>query len=58
VRASFDRACAALALGNFGEWGAGVAPTQAAATKTAIDACESHLPTEPCKLTVKVCSPG
>lgn len=58
VRAYFDRSCAALATGNFGEWGAGVAPTEAAAIKAAIGTCESYLPTEPCKVTVKVCSQG
>ncbi|MBB3181722.1 DUF4189 domain-containing protein [Variovorax sp. Sphag1AA] len=58
VRAYFDRSCAALATGNFGEWGAGVAPTESAAIKTAIGTCESYLPTEPCKVTVKVCSQG
>jgi len=58
VRAYFDRSCAALATGNFGEWGAGVAPTEAAAIKTAIGTCESYLPTEPCKVAVKVCSQG
>jgi hypothetical protein len=58
VRAYFDRSCAALATGNFGEWGAGVAPTEAAAIKTAVGTCESYLPTEPCKVTVKVCSQG
>ncbi|MBO9651083.1 MAG: DUF4189 domain-containing protein [Variovorax sp.] len=58
VRAYFDRSCAALATGNFGEWGAGVAPTVSAAIKTAIGTCESYLPTEPCKVTVKVCSQG
>jgi len=58
VRAYFDRSCAALATGNFGEWGAGIAPTEAAAIKTAIGTCESYLPTEPCKVTVKVCSQG
>ncbi|SCK24106.1 protein of unknown function [Variovorax sp. HW608] len=58
VRAYFDRSCAALATGNFGEWGAGVAPTEAGAIKTAVGSCESYLPTEPCKVTVKVCSQG
>ncbi|MEJ8814892.1 DUF4189 domain-containing protein [Variovorax ureilyticus] len=58
VRAYFDRSCAALATGNFGEWGAGVAPTEAGAIKTAIGTCESYLPTEPCKVAVKVCSTG
>ncbi len=58
VRAYFDRSCAALATGNFGEWGASVAPTEAAAVRSAIGTCESYLPTEPCKVAVKVCSQG
>jgi hypothetical protein len=57
VRASFDRACAAFATGNFGEWGIATAATADAAGKTAAAQCDGHLPTEPCKVVVKVCSP-
>ena len=58
VRVAFDRACAALVTGNFGEWGTAVAPTKEAAGRAAIAECNSHLPTEPCKLVIGVCSPG
>lgn len=58
VRTAFDRACAALVTGNFGEWGTAVAPTKEAAGRAAIAECNSHLPTEPCKLVIGVCSPG
>ncbi|OUL99078.1 DUF4189 domain-containing protein [Variovorax sp. JS1663] len=56
VRAYFDRACGALATGNYGEWGTAIAPTAEAAGKGAAAQCESHLPTEPCKVVVRVCS--
>jgi hypothetical protein len=56
VRAYFDRACGALATGNYGEWGTAVASTSSAAGKAAASQCESHLPTEPCKVVVSVCS--
>jgi hypothetical protein len=56
VRAYFDRACGALATGNYGEWGTAIAPTASAASKAAASQCESHLPTEPCKVVVSVCS--
>ncbi|GAA4332878.1 hypothetical protein GCM10023165_07680 [Variovorax defluvii] len=56
VRASFDRACAALATGNYGEWGTAIAPTSDDAGQAAAKQCESHLPTEPCKVVVSVCS--
>jgi hypothetical protein len=58
VRATFDHACGALATGNFGEWGAATAATAGAAVQAAMGQCNSHLPTEPCKLLVSVCSPG
>ncbi|WP_162586546.1 DUF4189 domain-containing protein [Variovorax sp. RA8] len=54
----FDRSCGALAKGNYGEWGTAIAPTAAAAAKAAAVQCENHLPTEPCKVVVSVCSPG
>lgn len=57
VRAYFERACGAVALGNYGEWGVATAPTPAAAEKTAVGQCDSHLPTQPCKALVSVCSP-
>ncbi|MDM0026387.1 DUF4189 domain-containing protein [Variovorax saccharolyticus] len=56
VRIHFDRSCAALATGNFGEWGAASAATTQAAGQAAIAQCESHLPTEPCKIVVSACS--
>ena len=56
VRTAFDRACGAMATGNFGEWGVASAPTVAAARKEATAQCNSHLPTEPCKVLVAVCS--
>lgn len=56
VRVYFDRSCAALATGNFGEWGAASATTTAAAGKAAIAQCEGHLPTEPCKVVTSACS--
>ncbi len=56
VRTSFDRACAALATGNFGEWGAAIASASPDAGKAAAKQCNDHLPTEPCKVLVSVCS--
>ena len=56
VRAVFDRSCAALVTGNFGEWGTATAGTKEAASKAAIAECNGRLPTEPCKLVVSVCS--
>jgi len=56
IRAYFDRSCGALATGNFGEWGAAYALTADAAGKAAVAQCDSHLPTEPCKLAVSICS--
>ena len=56
VRTYFDRSCGALATGNYGEWGTAVASTSSAAGKAAASQCESHLPTEPCKVVVSVCS--
>lgn len=56
VRAYFDRACGAVATGNYGEWGAAAAATADAARKSAAEQCDSHLPTEPCKVLVNVCS--
>jgi hypothetical protein len=56
VRTTFDRACGAMATGNFGEWGVATAPTVAGARKEATAQCNSHLPTEPCKVLVAVCS--
>ncbi|MDM0104387.1 DUF4189 domain-containing protein [Variovorax sp. J22R24] len=57
VRAYFDRSCGALAAGNYGEWGTAIAPTAKAAGAAAIGQCDLHLPTEPCKIVVSVCSP-
>ena len=57
VRTYFDNSCGALATGNYGEWGAATASTAGAAGKAAAGQCESHLPAEPCKLVVSVCSP-
>jgi len=56
VRTAFDRSCGAMATGNFGEWGVASAATVAAARKEATAQCNSHLPTEPCKVLVAVCS--
>jgi len=59
IRSTFDRACAAMAGGNFGEWGVASAPTIDQARKEALAQCDRHLPTEPCKVQVSVCSgPG
>ena len=57
VRAYFDRSCGALATGNYGEWGTALAPTASDAGVAAVSECDNHLPTEPCKLVVSVCSP-
>ncbi len=56
ARAYFDRACGALATGNFGEWGTAIASTADAAGKQAAGQCDGLLPTEPCKVVVSVCS--
>ena len=56
IRTVFDRSCAALVTGNFGEWGTATAATKEAASKAAIAECNGRLPTEPCKLMVSVCS--
>ena len=56
VRVYFERSCAALATGNFGEWGTAVGPDRQAAGQAAVTQCDGHLPTEPCKLAVSVCS--
>ncbi|MET0540475.1 MAG: DUF4189 domain-containing protein [Variovorax sp.] len=56
VRTVFDRSCSALAEGNYGEWGTAMAPTQAAANQEAASQCDAHLPAEPCKVVVSVCS--
>ena len=56
VMAFFDRSCGALAIGNDGEWGSATAATAPAAGQAAEGQCESHLPTEPCKVLVSVCS--
>ena len=56
VRTVFDNACGAMATGNFGEWGVASAPTVASARKEATAQCNAHLPTEPCKVLVAVCS--
>lgn len=57
VRGSFDRSCGALATGNYGEWGTASAASADAAGKAAAGQCDSHLPTQPCKVVVSVCSP-
>jgi hypothetical protein len=57
VRAYFDRSCGAVALGNYGEWAVATAATSGAAEKTAVGQCDAHLPTQPCKALVSVCSP-
>ena len=56
VRIYFDRSCAALATGNFGEWATAAGPDRRAAGQAAVSQCDGHLPTEPCKLAVSVCS--
>lgn len=56
VRAAFDRSCGALAQGNYGEWGVASAPTREQAGREATQQCNQHLPTEPCKVVVQVCS--
>ncbi|MES2532209.1 MAG: DUF4189 domain-containing protein [Pseudomonadota bacterium] len=57
VRAYFDRSCGAYATGNYGEWATGLGPTAAAASKEAATQCDAHLPTQPCKVVMTVCSP-
>lgn len=57
VRTTFERACGAYAQGNFGEWGAAVAPVANDAAQAAARQCDNHLPTEPCKVVVRACSP-
>lgn len=57
VRAYFDRSCGAFATGNYGEWGTAIAPTAAAASKAATVQCDNHLPTQPCKAVLSICSP-
>ena len=56
VRTAFNRSCGAMGVGNFGEWGIATASSEAAARLDAVKQCNSHLPTEPCKATVGVCS--
>ena len=57
-RISFERGCGALALGNHGEWGAASAASADEAARSAEHQCNQHLPTEPCKAVVRVCSRG
>ncbi len=57
ITAYFNRSCGALATGNYGEWGAATALTAEAAGKAAVGQCDAHLPTQPCKAVVSVCSP-
>lgn len=56
VRTAFNRQCGALALGNYGEWGAANAPTREQAAQDAVKQCNEHLPTEPCKVVAQACS--
>lgn len=56
VRVWFENACGALATGNFGEWGAATGADRTAAAKAAVSQCDAHLPTEPCRAVVSVCS--
>lgn len=56
VRVMFNRQCAALAFGNFGEWGAAKADSRETAAQVAAQQCNQHLPTEPCKVVLRVCS--
>ncbi|MGJ7496749.1 DUF4189 domain-containing protein [Variovorax sp. RT4R15] len=56
VRTYFDRSCGALAEGNYGEWGTATASTKGAADKAAAGQCDTHLPAEPCKVVVSICS--
>ena len=58
VRTTFNNACGAMATGNFGEWGVASARTIETARKDAAAQCNGHLPTEPCKVLVAVCSQG
>jgi len=57
VHAFFNNACGALARGNYGEWAVAVEPSDTLAGATALKQCNSHLPTEPCKVVASVCSP-
>lgn len=57
VHAFFNNACGALARGNYGEWAVAVEASDAQAGATALQQCNSHLPTEPCKVVASVCSP-
>ena len=57
VHAFFNNACGALARGNYGEWAVAVEPSDTLAGKTALAQCNSHLPTEPCKVVASICSP-
>lgn len=57
VRTTFNRTCGALATGNYGEWGTATGATASAAGRAASTECGRHLPTEPCKVLVSVCSP-
>lgn len=56
VRVWFENGCGALAAGNFGEWGAATGVDRDAAAKAAVTQCDAHLPTEPCRAVVSVCS--
>lgn len=58
VRTVFERSCGVLALGNFGEWGAASAATEQQAAQEAVQQCNRHLPTEPCKVAARVCTAG
>ncbi|WP_399680456.1 DUF4189 domain-containing protein [Xenophilus sp.] len=58
VRVTFERTCGAMAQGNYGEWGVATAPTAAEAARAAARQCDNHLPTEPCRVVVRACSPG
>ncbi|RZM00029.1 MAG: DUF4189 domain-containing protein [Variovorax sp.] len=56
IRVWFQRGCAALATGNFGEWGTATGTDQGVATRAAVAQCDAHLPTEPCRVAVGICS--
>ncbi|RYZ12978.1 MAG: DUF4189 domain-containing protein [Comamonadaceae bacterium] len=56
LRTAFDRSCAALAGGNHGEWAVAGGATREAAARDAAARCDAHLPTEPCRMLVSVCS--
>jgi len=57
VQAFFNNACGALARGNYGEWAVAVEASDALAGQAALAQCNSHLPTEPCRVVASVCSP-